>query len=213
MSPLIFESPRERLLALRSLIQNQLAQLEIDRPGLSNQAPAAHPALSLRPAEHARPGNASQARLTLELNRIDAALTRNATGVYGVCSRCGQAMDSARLASDPAAALCMPCIETLATERLADTQWPKSQPWLAVHGSNDRAKLGQVFQGRVIKIEQAAAYLALPEGQHGRLQLCEVAEQPIGQLYEYLALGDIVPVKVIDIDGQGRISLSMKVSR
>lgn len=49
-----------------------------------------------------------------ELDELDAALERVATGDYGVCRRCGRPIDPARLDARPAAALCIDCA------RLAD---------------------------------------------------------------------------------------------
>ena len=44
-----------------------------------------------------------------ELDELDAALARVASGDYGVCRRCGRAIDPARLDARPAAALCIDC--------------------------------------------------------------------------------------------------------
>ncbi|WAB80402.1 TraR/DksA family transcriptional regulator [Microcella daejeonensis] len=44
-----------------------------------------------------------------ELDELDAALARVASGDYGVCRRCGLAIDPARLDARPAAALCIDC--------------------------------------------------------------------------------------------------------
>jgi RNA polymerase-binding transcription factor DksA len=46
-----------------------------------------------------------------ELDQIDSALVRIASGSYGTCARCGQAIDAARLEIMPHAALCAPCLE------------------------------------------------------------------------------------------------------
>ncbi|MDI3327073.1 MAG: TraR/DksA C4-type zinc finger protein [Alicyclobacillaceae bacterium] len=43
------------------------------------------------------------------LDRVEAALDRLRAGTYGVCVRCGRAVDENRLAADPAAALCLAC--------------------------------------------------------------------------------------------------------
>ncbi|MBR21611.1 MAG: molecular chaperone DnaK [Leifsonia sp.] len=44
-----------------------------------------------------------------ELDELDTALERVATGDYGICRRCGRAIDPARLDARPAAALCIDC--------------------------------------------------------------------------------------------------------
>lgn len=44
-----------------------------------------------------------------ELDELDAALERVASGDYGVCRRCGRRIDPARLEVHPGAALCIDC--------------------------------------------------------------------------------------------------------
>lgn len=44
-----------------------------------------------------------------ELVELDAALERVANGDYGICRRCGRAIDPARLDARPGAALCIDC--------------------------------------------------------------------------------------------------------
>jgi len=46
---------------------------------------------------------------TLELSQVTAARRRIADGSYGFCQQCGNAVDEARLAAIPAAALCTAC--------------------------------------------------------------------------------------------------------
>jgi DnaK suppressor protein len=43
------------------------------------------------------------------LEEVDEALERMAAGTYGVCDRCGEAIDFARLKAIPQATLCMSC--------------------------------------------------------------------------------------------------------
>ena len=52
-----------------------------------------------------------------ELGRIEAALTRAVHGGFGSCCRCHEAIDADRLRADPAAPLCIDCIDELAEER------------------------------------------------------------------------------------------------
>lgn len=47
--------------------------------------------------------------LQARLRKVDDALDRLMSGSYGNCSKCGQAIDEARLEIDPALALCMSC--------------------------------------------------------------------------------------------------------
>ncbi|MXN64438.1 TraR/DksA family transcriptional regulator [Stappia sp. GBMRC 2046] len=52
---------------------------------------------------------ASERSRNLELQRIDAALARIATGDYGYCQECGEEIAHKRLEIDPSASLCIHC--------------------------------------------------------------------------------------------------------
>ena len=52
-----------------------------------------------------------------ELDQIDSALARIASGSYGICARCGEAIDHVRLEVMPQAALCAACLEPALTPR------------------------------------------------------------------------------------------------
>jgi DnaK suppressor protein len=55
--------------------------------------------------------NAGRERAAVELRRIDAALERIRTGTFGDCVECGEPIVKARLASQPAIALCVDCAQ------------------------------------------------------------------------------------------------------
>jgi len=60
---------------------------------------------------------AGHTRLTIELQRISAALKRFEEDRYGVCCRCKDAIQAERLMADPAAPFCMACLEEIAEEK------------------------------------------------------------------------------------------------
>ena len=74
------------------------------------------------------------------------------------------------------------------------------------------AKIGQVYNGKVVKIVDFGAFIEiLPNTPEGLLHISEVANERIRNVRDYLSEGDNVDVKVIDIDRAGRIKLSRKV--
>lgn len=56
-------------------------------------------------------------QLTVELTRIEAALSRNAKGLFGLCCSCELDVETERLARDPTVAFCEACFEEVAEER------------------------------------------------------------------------------------------------
>lgn len=59
--------------------------------------------------EHGRITDERRRWLQARLRKVDDALDRLMSGSYGNCSKCGQAIDDARLDIDPALALCLKC--------------------------------------------------------------------------------------------------------
>jgi polyribonucleotide nucleotidyltransferase len=70
-------------------------------------------------------------------------------------------------------------------------------------------KTGEVFQGKVKKILNFGAFIEILPGQEGLLHISRLGQR-VERVEDVLRVGDIVPVEVISIDEQGRISLSLK---
>lgn len=72
------------------------------------------------------------------------------------------------------------------------------------------AKVGEVFQGKVKRIVDFGAFVEIWPGQEGLVHISQLAPWRVKKVTDVVKVGDVVPVKVIAIDEQGRISLSMK---
>ena len=71
-------------------------------------------------------------------------------------------------------------------------------------------EVGQVYEGTVRRIEKFGAFVEIAKGKDGLVHISELAHERVGKVEDVLALGDKVTVKVIEIDGKGRINLSRK---
>ena len=71
-------------------------------------------------------------------------------------------------------------------------------------------EVGQVYEGTVRRIEKFGAFVEIAKGKDGLVHISELAHERVGKVEDVLSLGDKVTVKVIEIDGQGRINLSRK---
>ena len=71
-------------------------------------------------------------------------------------------------------------------------------------------KVGEIFQGKVKRILNFGAFVEILPGQEGLVHISQLAPYRVGKVEDIVKIGDIVPVKVIEIDEQGRINLSMK---
>ena len=72
------------------------------------------------------------------------------------------------------------------------------------------AKVGEVYEGVVKRIENYGAFVELWPGCEGLLHISKIANERIEKVESVLKIGDQVIVKCIDIDNQGRIDLSRK---
>ena len=75
------------------------------------------------------------------------------------------------------------------------------------------AKTGETFQGRITRILNFGAFAEIFPGQEGLIHISELAPYHVEKVEDIVKMGDIVPVKVISIDEQGRINLSLKEAK
>ena len=71
-------------------------------------------------------------------------------------------------------------------------------------------EVGQVYEGNVTKIMNFGAFVDLGMGKEGLVHISKISKERIKNVEDILHEGDRVKAKVIEIDDQGRINLSMK---
>jgi len=69
---------------------------------------------------------------------------------------------------------------------------------------------GEIFQGRVVKIMSFGAFVEVLPGQEGLVHISELAPTRVERVEDVVKVGDIIAVKVKNIDDQGRINLTHK---
>ena len=74
----------------------------------------------------------------------------------------------------------------------------------------EEAELGKVYQGTVRKIMPFGAFCEILPGVDGLLHVSEIKDGFVKRVEDHLSVGDTVTVKVIQIDDNGKISLSRK---
>ncbi len=78
-----------------------------------------------------------------------------------------------------------------------------------VKAITEEPEIGKIYQGRVQKIMNFGAFCEIIPGTDGLVHVSEMAEGYVKSVDDHLKVGDVVPVKVISIDDQGKINLSM----
>jgi polyribonucleotide nucleotidyltransferase len=74
-------------------------------------------------------------------------------------------------------------------------------------------KVGEIFQGRVKRILDFGAMVELLPNQEGLVHISQLAPHRVKKVGDVVKVGDVIPVKVISIDEQGRINLSLKSAK
>ncbi|MBM4235993.1 MAG: polyribonucleotide nucleotidyltransferase [Firmicutes bacterium] len=71
-------------------------------------------------------------------------------------------------------------------------------------------KAGEIYNGKVTRVERYGAFVELLPGKEGLLHISHMAYQRVDKTEDVVNLGDMIEVKVTDIDEKGRINLSRK---
>lgn len=71
-------------------------------------------------------------------------------------------------------------------------------------------EVNQIYTGKVVRIVDFGAFVSIIGGKEGLVHISQISDQRVEKVSDYLQMGQEVKVKVMEIDRQGRIRLSMK---
>ena len=71
-------------------------------------------------------------------------------------------------------------------------------------------EVGTVYDGKVAKLMDFGAFVTILPGKDGLVHISQISEERVQNVSDKLSEGDMVKVKVLEVDKQGRIRLSMK---
>lgn len=71
-------------------------------------------------------------------------------------------------------------------------------------------KIGSVYKGTVVTIKEYGAFVDIVAGLAGLVHVSEIADERVNDVNEYLTEGQLVDVKVLEVDRFGKIKLSVK---
>jgi len=72
------------------------------------------------------------------------------------------------------------------------------------------AKVGEIFDGKVVRIEKFGAFVSLFPGTDGLLHVSKISYDRVEKVEDVLKLGDIIKVIVTEVDEKGRVNVSAK---
>ncbi|MCM8776505.1 MAG: polyribonucleotide nucleotidyltransferase [Candidatus Omnitrophica bacterium] len=82
-----------------------------------------------------------------------------------------------------------------------------------IRAMTDEPEIGKIYQATVRKLMPFGAFCEILPGRDGLCHISEISEGYVKMVNDYLRVGDVVPVKVIGIDENGKINLSIKQAK
>jgi len=71
-------------------------------------------------------------------------------------------------------------------------------------------EVGKIYEGKVARLMDFGAFVTILPGKDGLVHISQITNEHVDKVSDKLAEGDVVKVKVLEIDRQGRVRLSMK---
>ena len=102
-------------------------------------------------------------------------------------------------------------IEDDGTVKIAATDGEKAKYAIRrIEEITAEVEVGRIYQGKVTRIVDFGAFVAIGGGKEGLVHISQIADKRVDKVTDYLQMGQEVPVKVVEVDRQGRVRLSMK---
>jgi len=71
-------------------------------------------------------------------------------------------------------------------------------------------EVGRIYEGRVARLMDFGAFVTILPGKDGLVHISQISDERVEKVSDKLAEGDIIQVKVLEVDRQGRVRLSMR---
>jgi polyribonucleotide nucleotidyltransferase len=71
-------------------------------------------------------------------------------------------------------------------------------------------EVGKIYEGKVARLMDFGAFVTILPGKDGLVHISQISDEHVERVSDKLSEGDVVKVKVLEIDRQGRVRLSMK---
>ena len=71
-------------------------------------------------------------------------------------------------------------------------------------------EVGRIYQGKVVRLMDFGAFVSILPGKDGLVHISQISHERVEKVSDKLTEGDVIKVKVLEVDRQGRIRLSMR---
>lgn len=82
-----------------------------------------------------------------------------------------------------------------------------------IKGLTEDPEVGAIYTGTVVKIMDFGAFVNIAPGKDGLVHVSQMADERVEKVTDVVNEGDTVQVKLMEIDSQGRLNLSMKAAK
>ncbi len=74
-------------------------------------------------------------------------------------------------------------------------------------------EVGRVYEGKVTRLADFGAFVNILPGKDGLVHISQITDERVKDVSDYLKMGDVVRAKVLEVDRQGRVRLSIKEAK
>ena len=71
-------------------------------------------------------------------------------------------------------------------------------------------EVGTIYTGKVVRLVDFGAFVNVLPGKDGLVHISQICEERVNNVADHLTIGQEVKVKVVEVDRQGRVRLSIK---
>jgi len=71
-------------------------------------------------------------------------------------------------------------------------------------------EVGRIYEGKVVRLMDFGAFVTILPGKDGLVHISQISDERVERVSDKLKEGDVVRVKVLEVDRQGRVRLSMR---
>ena len=96
------------------------------------------------------------------------------------------------------------------TLRLTRVLFEETIQQLLVEQLTADVEVGHIYEGKVAKLMDFGAFVTILPGKDGLVHISQISDERVEKVSDKLSEGDTIKVKVLEVDKQGRIRLSMK---
>ena len=79
-----------------------------------------------------------------------------------------------------------------------------------IKGIVEEPEIGKIYEGKVVKLMDFGAFVNFMGSKDGLVHISQLKNERVEKVSDVINEGDIVKVKVLDVDGRGKVKLSMK---